>query len=182
MPTGTGITTDTPANLIVGAGVLLRDHAYLGATIDNNLFAVERTLFTPDLNGSMYDLQGTDYISKSRPRIEATLPEVGASVFGSSLPGLGVTTPAPGMTVIGDTGTRRVADADYHDYELDVPRLNGGQFQFEVDNAINTGSFQGELQDSGLFAPRLVLNGRASVDQLLAGTSPWRIRILDVAS
>lgn len=180
MPTGTGITADTPVNLVVGAGVLLRDHAYLGATVDNNLFAVERTMFVPELNGIMYELQGTDYINKSKPRIEATLPEVGATILGSSLPGASVNTSTPGQTLISDSGDRRIPDADYHDYELDVPRLNGGQFQFEVDNAINTGNFQGELQDSGLFAPRLVLNGRAVASA--PATSPWRIRILDVAS
>jgi len=180
MPTGTGITADTPVNLVVGAGAILRDHAFLGATVDNNLFAVERTLFTPDLNGVMYALQGTDYISTSQPRIEATVPEVGQAVFGSSLPGTDVDTSTPGMAVISDTGDRRIPDADYHDYELDVPRLNGGQFQFEVDNAINTGNFEGELQDDGLFAPRLVLAGRATASA--PDTSPWRIRILDVAS
>jgi hypothetical protein len=182
MPTGSGITTDTPVNLVVGAGVLLKDHAYVGATIDNNMFAVERTLFTPELNGSMYDLMGTDYITKSRPRLEATVPEVGEAVFGSSLPGTEVDNSTPGMTVLQETGERRIPDSDYHEYELDVPRLNGGQFQFEIDGAINTGNFEGELQDDGLFAPRLILSGRASVAQLLAQTSPWRIRILDTAS
>lgn len=182
MPTGSGITTDTPVNLVVGAGVLLKDHAYLGATVDNNMFAVERTLFTPELNGSQYDLQGTDYITKSRPRLEATVPEVGESVFSAALPGTEVDESTPGMAILQETGERRIPDSDYHDYELDVPRLNGGQFQFEVDKAINTGNFEGELQDDGLFAPRLILSGRASVEQLLNALSPWRIRILDVAS
>lgn len=180
MPTGTGITADTPVNLVVGAGVLIRDHAYMGATVDNNVFAVERTLFTPELNGTPYALKGTDYISKSQPRIEATVPEVGAAVFESSLPGIDVDTSTPGMTVIDDSGERRIPDADYHDYELDVPRLNGGQFQFEVDDAINSGNFEGELQDDGLFAPRLVLAGRATAGASIG--SPWRIRILDTAS
>lgn len=180
MPTGTGITADTPVNLAIGAGVLLRDHAYVGATIDNNLFAVERSLFTPELNGIMWDLQGTDYVLRSVPRIEATVPEVGASVITSAIPGASVDTSTPGMTVISDSGERRLDDADYHDYELDLERPNGGQFQFEVDNAINTGNFEGELQDDGLFAPRWVLTGRGTA--AAPGTSPWRIRLLDVAS
>lgn len=180
MPTGTGITADTPVNLAIGAGVLLRDHAYVGATVDNNLFAVEREMFVPELNGILWDLQGTDYINRSVPRIEATVPEVGAAVITSAIPGADVDTSTPGMTIISDSGERRIDDADYHDYELDLERPNGGQFQFEVDNAINTGSFEGELQDDGLFAPRWVLTGRGSA--AAPGTSPWRIRILDVAS
>lgn len=180
MPTGTGITTDTPTNLVVGAGVLLRNHAYLGATIDNNRFAVERTMFTPELNGIMWDLQGTDYIDRSVGMIEATVPEVSATVIAAGIPGAVVDTSAPGMTVISDATARRIPDSAYADWELDVDRLNGGQFQFEVDNAINTGNFDSELQDAGLYAPRYVLAGRGSAGS--PGTSPWRVRILDVAS
>jgi hypothetical protein len=180
MPTGTGITADTPVNLVVGAGVLLRNHAYFGASVDNNMFAVERTMFTPDLNGIQGDLQGTDYITRSVGRIEATIPEVSATVLAAGLPGATVTGPTAGMTVISDATTRRIPDSAYADWELDIDRLNGGQFQFEVDNAINTGNFEGELQDSGLFAPRYILAGR--LDAAALSTSPWRIRILDVAS
>jgi hypothetical protein len=180
MPSGTGITADTPVNLVVGAGVLLREHAYFGASVDNNMFAVERTLFTPELNGIMNDLKGTDYINRSVGRIEATIPEVSAAVIQAGIPGSASDTSTPGMTIISDATSRRIPDASYADWELDVDRLNGGQFQFEVDNAINTGNFEGELQDDGLFAPRYVLAGRLDASSLT--TSPWRIRILDVAS
>lgn len=180
MPAGTGITADTPVNLVIGAGVIFKDHAFVGATVDNNLFGVERTIFTPDLNGIMWDLQGTDYITRSTPRIEATVPEIGGNIMGVQLPGVTVTGPSAGMTTITDSGTRRIADADYHDYELQVERPNGGQVQFEVDNAINVGSFEGELQDDGLFAPRLVLTGRGTA--AAPSTAPWRIRLLDTAS
>jgi hypothetical protein len=179
MPTGNGITADTPVNLVVGAGLLLRNHAVFGASIDNNLFAVERTMFTPDLNGIISDLQGTDYISRSVGRIEATIPEVSAAVIAAGIPGA-VSTPTGGMTVISEATSRRIPDSAYGDWELDVDRLNGGQFQFEVDNAINTGNFEGELQDDGLFAPRYILAGRINAASLTA--SPWRVRILDVAS
>lgn len=180
MPTGSGITADTPVSLVVGAGVLLRNHAYVGPSIDNNLFAVERTLFTPELNGIMADLKGTDYINRSVGRIESTIPQVNATVLGAGIPGAAVDTGTPGMTVISEATSRRIPDASYADWELDIDRLNGGQFQFEVDDAINTGNFEGELQDDGLFAPRYVLAGRIDAANLSA--SPWRIRILDVAS
>lgn len=179
MPTGNGITSDTPVNLVVGAGVLLRNHAYFGASIDNNMFAVERTLFTPELNGIVADLKGTDYINRSVGRIEATVPEVSATVIEAGIPGADVDTATPGMTIISDATSRRIPDSAYADWELDIDRLNGGQFQFEVDDAINTGNFEGELQDDGLFAPRYVLAGRLTAG---SAASPWRIRILDVAS
>jgi hypothetical protein len=180
MPTGNGITADTPVNLVVGAGVVLRNHAYFGASVDNNLFAVEREMFTPELNGIMSDLMGTDYINRSVGRIETSIPEVSAAVIEAGIPGADVDDSTPGMTVISEATSRRIPDSSYADWELDIDRLNGGQFQFEVDNAINTGNFEGELQDDGVFAPRYVLAGRIDPDALT--TSPWRIRILDVAS
>jgi len=180
VPTGNGIVADTPVSLVIGAGVFIKDHAYVGPTIDNNLFAVERTMFAPELNGILWDLQGTDYINRSVPRIEATVPSISAGVMGSTLPGLTTDTSTPGMTVFTDSGTRRIADADYHNYELDVERPNGGQIQFEVYNAINTGGLEGELQDDGLFAPRLVLTGRGTA--AAPSTAPWKIRLLDTAS
>lgn len=179
MPSGNGITADTPVNLVVGAGVLLRDHAYFGASVDNNLFAVEREMFTPELNGIMGDLKGTDYINRSVGRIESTIPEVGAAVIQAGIPGATVNT-GGGMTTITEAASRRIPDASYADWELDIDRLNGGQFQFEVNDAINTGNFEGELQDDGLFAPRYVLAGR--IDAANPSASPWAIRILDVAS
>lgn len=180
MPTGSGVTVDTPVNLVVGAGIVLRDHAIFGASTDANLFAVERELFTPDLNGIMGALKGTDYITSSVARIETSIPEVGANVIVAGIPGAEVDSSAPGMTVISDAETRRLPDSAYADWELDIDRLNGGQFQFEVDDAINTASFEGNLQDDGLFAPRYVLTGRR--DAADPDASPWRIRILDVAS
>lgn len=180
MPTGNGITSDTPVSLVVGAGVLLLDHAFVGPSIDNNLFAVERDMFVPELNGIMADLKGTDYINRSVGRIESTIPQVNAGIIATGIPGADVDTSVPGMTVISDATSRRIPDASYKSAELDIDRLNGGQFQFEVDNAINTASWEGELQDDGLFAPRYILAGR--IDAADPTASPWRIRILDVAS
>jgi hypothetical protein len=179
MPTGNGITSDTPVSLVVGAGVLLRDHAFVGPTTGDNLFAVERTMFVPQLNGLMGDLKGTDYIQRSVGRIEASVPVINGTMAGSGIPG-SVVTPSAGQSLIEEATARRLADAAYKDWELDIDRPNGGQFQFEVKDAINTGSFEGNLADAGLFAPRYVLAGRFDAASLSA--SPWAIRILDVAS
>ena len=146
--------------------------------------ALERLAVGPDDVGPGHDrereVEDREGCNRSVPRLEATLPEIGSAVISTSIPGAAVDTGTPGQTIISDATTRRIADANYHDYELDVDRLNGGQFQFEVDNAINTGSFEGELQDDGLFAPRYVLAGR--IDATALSASPWKIRILDVAS
>jgi hypothetical protein len=179
MPTGNGITADTPVSLVVGAGVLLRDHAFIGPTTEDNLFAVERTMFVPQLNGIMGDLKGTDYIQRSVGRIEASIPVINGTIASAGLPGATVT-PTAGQTLIEEATSRRLADAAYKDWELDIDRPNGGQFQFEVKDAINTGNFEGNLADAGLFGPRYVLAGR--IDAADQTASPWAIRILDVAS
>jgi hypothetical protein len=114
------------------------------------------------------------------PRIEATVPQVNQTIIGSHIPGATVDTGTAGQVILSEDDERRLDDNDYHDYELDLERPNGGQFQFEVYDAINTGGFEGELQDDGLFAPRLVLTGRG--DAATPTTAPWKIRILDVAS
>ena len=96
----------------------------------------------------MADLMGTDYITRSIPRLEPAIPEVGAAVLSAGIPGATVT-PGAGSTVISEAATRRIPDSAYADWELDVDRLNGGQFQFEVDNSIKTGTFEGELRTTG---------------------------------
>ena len=80
------------------------------------------------------------------------------------------------QTTIDEDDTRRIATSDYADWELQIERLGGGEFQFEVDNAIQTGNYEGELTDDGLFAPRYTLASRWDPADLTA--SPHRIRIL----
>lgn len=174
-----GITADTPTNLVIGAGEALMDHANVGATTENNAFRIEREIFTPDLNGAKGALKGTDYITSSMGVLEMSLPEFNATLLRAAWPGAQTTGPGA-MEVIDEDGTRRIPTSDYHDWELQVERLGGGEFQFEVDDAIQTGNLEVELGDSDLAAPRATLQSRwdpANLDE-----SPHRIRILEVAS
>jgi hypothetical protein len=173
------ITSDTPTNLVVGAGEVYRNDASLGASVDNNVFRIERELFTPDLNGSKGALLGTDYITRSEAALECTVPEVSAEVLAAGWPGSQSDTVGD-VTTIDEDGTRRIPEADYANWELQVERLGGGEFQFEVDNAIATTNYEGELTDDGLFAPRYTVMGRWDPADL--DVSPHRIRILAVAS
>jgi hypothetical protein len=174
-----GITADTPTNLVIGAGEALMDHANVGATTENNVFRVTREIFTPELNGAKGALLGTDYITDSMGELEMSVPEFNGTLLLAAWPGA-QTTGAGAMEVIDEDETRRIPTAAYHDWELQVERLNGGEFQFEVDDAINTGSLEVELADDGLAAPRLTLQSRWDPADLT--TSPHRIRILAVAS
>src|SRR4029077_9102972 len=110
-----GVTADTPTNLVVGAGDVKVDHANLGSSTDSNLFAVDREIFTPDLNGVKGGLKGTDYITSSVGRLETTIPEVSAHIMAIGLPGSTSTT-TTGMTVIDEDDQRRIPSSAYHDW------------------------------------------------------------------
>lgn len=172
------ITADTPTNLIVGAGDALMDHANIGATSEDNVFRIEREIFTPELNGAKGALIGTDYVTRSEGVMEVSIPEFDDAVLAATWPG----SRSSGSTTvtIDETDSRRIATAAYHDWELQVERLNGGEFQFEVDDAINVGNVEATLGDDSLAAPRLELHSRWDPADLTA--SPHRIRILDTAS
>lgn len=174
-----GITADTPTNLVVGAGEALMDHANIGATVDANAFRIEREIFTPELNGSKGALVGTDYVTKSEGVLEMSIPEFNGTLLRAGWPGAN-TTGAGAMEVIDEDATRRIPTSAYHDWELQVERLGGGEFQFEVDNALQLGNLEAELTDDGLAAPRLELHSRWNPAALSA--SPHRIRILATAS
>jgi hypothetical protein len=174
-----GITADTPTNLVVGAGEFLLDHANIGATVDANSFRIEREIFTPDLNGAKGALLGTDYVTRSEGVLEVGVPEFSETALQALWPGSQSSGPGP-MIVIDEDETRRLPTTAYHDAELQVERLNGGEFQFEVDNGIQVGNLEVELTDDGLAAPRLEFHSRWDPADLT--TSPHRIRILEVAS
>ena len=79
------------------------------------------------------------------------------------------------ITTIDTDDERRVATADYHDYELRVPGLDNKQFSFFADSAIQTGNADLEAADDGLMAPRTRV--RASWDPADLTTSPFRVVI-----
>jgi hypothetical protein len=174
------ILADTPTNLVVGAGDVHRNHANIGATTGDNTFRIDRTIFTPQLNGLKGHLLGTDYITASEGLLMVTAPEVSATSMAAAWPGSSVATSTPGMAIIDEDEVRRIPLADYADWELQIERLGGGQFQFEVDNAINTAAVELAGKDAGLVEPRYELHSRWDPAALTA--SPHRIRILAVAS
>ena len=172
------VTADTPANIVIGAGEVYRAHASLGASTDNNVFRIEREIFTPDLNGVKGFLIGTDYITRSEGIIETTIPEISAAVMAAGWPGSqsGVN----GTGVIDESDLRRIPTSDYADWEVQVEKLDGGEFQFEVDNAINRGTLEVSLADDGMAGPRYELHG--TWDPAALTVSPHRIRVLALAS
>jgi len=173
------VTTDTPTNLIAGTGEVYRNQLSLGASSGANAFRIERELITPELNGLKGMLIGTDYIRRSEGVLETGFPEVSATVLSAGWPGSASATVGT-VTTIDEDDTRRIPTSAYADWELQVERLGGGEFQFEVDNALQTGNYEGEFNDDGFFIPRYSLRSRWDPADLTA--SPHRIRIMTVVS
>jgi hypothetical protein len=167
-----GVTSSTPTNLVVGAGVAYVDGSILGATADDNVFRIERDYFTPDLNGTKGALIGTDYITRSEGVLETSIPEISAAIFASLWPASTNT----GGTISEDE-TRRIPTADYHDWELQVERLNGGYFGFAIDGGINLGNLEITLGDASLAAPRAEIHARWDASNL--AVAPQRIVVAD---
>ncbi len=116
--------------------------------------------------------------------LETSIPEISATVLASTWPGStsqADTEFGAAATMIDEDDTRRIPDSAFADWELQVERLNGGEFQFEVDNAINLGTIEMSLADAEFARPRLELHGMWDAADL-ATVSPHRIRILDAAS
>ena len=173
------VSASTPANLVVGAGDIYVDSSAGGATTGNNMYSVEQEWFVPKLNGTKGALVGTDYKIREEAFLEFGLAEVSSTTAGYMIPGSSSSTTTD-ITTIDTDDSRRVATADYHDYELRVPGLNSKQFSFFADDAIQTGNADFEAADDGLMAPRIRV--RASWDPSDLTTSPFRITIdLDTA-
>ncbi len=169
------VTAATPANLVVGAGEIYLDAAAGGATTGNNAYAVEQEWFVPQLNGVKGALVGTDYKIREEAFLEFGLAEHTAATYSLMIPGSSQT----GGTIDTDD-TRRIPTADYHDYELRVPGLNGAQFSFFADDALQTGNAEFEAADDGLMAPRIRV--RSSWNPADLTTSPFRVTITAGAS
>jgi hypothetical protein len=111
--------------------------------------------------------------------LETGFPEVSATVLSAGWPGSSSATVTT-VTTIDEDNTRRIPVGSYADWELQVERLGGGEFQFEVDNALQTGNYEGDLTDDGFFVPRYSLRSRWDPADLTA--SPHRIRIMTAVS
>lgn len=170
-----GVTSSTPGNLVIGAGVVFRDGSIVGASMDSNAYTITQEFADIDLNGVPGKLMGTDYKTSEMASLQTTIPEVSASIMSSMWPGSQSGT-AGTVTTIDTDGTRRIPTADYHDWLLQVDGLDGKQFNFLVDNALNVDAIDFEATDDGALAPRLNLESRWNAADMDA--SPHRITII----
>lgn len=169
------VTASTPGNLVIGAGDVFRDGAVVGASMDSNVYEITTEWADIDLNGVPGKLKGTDYKLSETARLETTIPEVSADIMSAMWPG-SQSAVVGTVTTLDSDGTRRIATADYSDWILQVDGLDGKQFNFHVDDALNVDSITFEATDDGALAPRLNLESRWDAADMSA--SPHRITII----
>ena len=80
-----GITASTPSNLVVGAGNVLRATEDLGASEAANVFKIDRSYFTPDLNGVPGGLMATDFVQSEEATLVWLLPSSTAAEVNASI-------------------------------------------------------------------------------------------------
>jgi hypothetical protein len=149
------VRSSTPANLVIGAGEILIDHAGQGASEGDNTYRIEQEYFVPDdLNGVKGELTGTRYKTREEAVLETILPELSEDVLSFLWPGSTATTVGSDRVIRSDD-SRRIPAASYHDWELRVPRLNGGHFGFHAENAIATGNAEFAAVNKGNAKPKI---------------------------
>lgn len=148
------ISASTPANLVVGAGDLEVDEASVGATADDNEFTVNQELFEPDnLNGIAGMLVGTQYKRREEAVLAVTTPEISAATLALLWAGSSSEVAGDETTIDWD-GVRRLPSSAFKDYAIRVPGLDGKEFAFLADNAINQGNITYAASDGGMMSPR----------------------------
>lgn len=87
------ISAQTVENISVGAGDIYyradgsADWIAGGATMENNVWRVERDYFAPKINGVVSLLKGTDYLTEERCFMEFSPAEVSAEILALVVPG-----------------------------------------------------------------------------------------------
>lgn len=170
-----GVTASTPANLVIGAGDAYLDGSDVGATMDANSYNIEQEWTVPELNGVPGELMGTRYKRREMARLGMRLPEISSAKLLAVWPGAQSATDGNVITVDTD-GTRRIPTADYHDWQLRVPGLDGKRFDFLADNGINEAGLDMEASDDGTLAiPVEIMSTWNAADM---DASPHRILII----
>lgn len=169
------VSSSTASNLVVGAGDVFLDASDVGGTMDANTFAVETEWYVPDLNGVPGELKGTRYKSSENVRLGVTIVELTGAKLTAALPGWDTAT-AGAITTVDTDDVRRVASADYHDWILQVDGLDGKQFNFYADDAVNDGGLEFEASDDGTMGYHAELMSTWDGSDLTA--SPFRIKII----
>ncbi len=170
-----GVTSDTPVNIVIGAGNVLIDGQDVGATTGDNIFRVTRTYFAPQINGVPGPLVGTDYIQTESAELECGFAELSDDILAVLIPNSNDTASGADHR-IWSPGDRRIASDQYHTFRLVVPGLDTLSFYFEVRRAIATQNVEFSAQDAGLMAPRVTFAARWEAGSVGSeGASPWEI-------
>lgn len=131
-----GVSTTTPASLVLGPGDLSIGGTAVGATKDNATFKLTRRSYSPEMNKKSAPLKGARYIIEEIPSLSVTFSEFELQQLLNVLPnasiaGDGSATPEVLTSTIG-----RVADAEFENVEYVVTPGDGRSLTVRIKNAL----------------------------------------------
>lgn len=116
-----GIRTDTPINLVVGAGALTVGGTDVGATIGGSRFRVDREYLTPELDGALAPVAGTVRLTRETATLEVTLAEATLANLAAALPGASLASNASSEVLLAAV-SNCIRESKHADVVLTVPR------------------------------------------------------------
>ena len=171
-----GVTTDTAARLVLGAGDLTFGGTDVGATMEGTVFRVERTLYNPDLNGVRGPLKGTVFVLEEIPFLEVTLTEITGEFIGFALPGVSVASDVSSDIVSGSDSIC-LSTSDYKDLILTIPKCDGTDLDviITITDALAISNLEMTWEDDGITTFRITFRGHYDASAPLE--APWSMEI-----
>ena len=116
-----GIRAETPVNIVLGAGNLTYGGVTVGATEGGSRLRIVREYFTPDLDGALADVMGTERLIRETATLEVTLAELTMTLLNMALPGAGLVSDAS-SEILTAALSMCIPQTDHGDVVLTVPR------------------------------------------------------------
>lgn len=180
----TGVTSNTPKNILFGAGTIHKNLVYsggswnfldsiIGATNGGSKFSIVPEIKQVEVDGALVAAKGLTLKTGEKATLEINIAEITQAIIESA--------------VIGETGTsadenynviESKADIEAGDYLTNIAfvgkKLDGTNVIVILDNALCTSGFENDNKNKEGSVPKLVFECHADLDSDL-DTLPWHI-------
>lgn len=142
------VTVNTPARLVFTAGTITVGGVDVGATMEGNVFRLEKEISEPHFHGVRGPLAGGMFMSSLVPYLETTLAEITGVHIGWAIPGVTVLSNASSETISGFV-PGCIATTAFKNIILTVTKCDGKTVVLTVKNAIMVDAPELSFNDEG---------------------------------
>jgi len=179
----TGITSNTPNNMLLGPGVVYRGFSnpstpgtLVGATIGGAAFSVSREYYVPELDGAMGPVKGTRVLVSEVAAIKVTMAEMTKANFLLALAGTSAADYSSPATHDKITSGGAISAGNYQDIAVVADKAGTTTpFCFVTKNAMATDLAEVKLGTGKNSTPGLEVTFTAHYLADSPGTPPWEI-------